>query len=86
MGQATAASSVSEEDRVDPTRTAEDGSAVVLTYDGEVNVIDEETGETVLEKDLEFAPVEMAVVTGQPESVKPEEAADAESSHDDHDH
>nr|WP_276518871.1 hypothetical protein [Micrococcus endophyticus] len=118
---------------------AEDGSAVVLTYDGEVNVIDEETGEvtaeyaviepwkekdewqepgpilkvagntayvtdaeaqklvvvdletgeTVLEKDLEFAPVEMAVVTGQPESVKPEEAADAESGHDehtDHDH
>ncbi|MGW5854558.1 hypothetical protein [Micrococcus sp. NPDC055215] len=118
---------------------AEDGSAVVLTYDGEVNVIDEETGEvtaeypviepwkekdewqepgpilkvagntayvsdaeaqelvavdletgeTVLEKDLEFSPVEMAVVTGQPESVKPEEAADAESGHDehaDHDH
>ena len=118
---------------------AEDGSAVVLTYDGEVNVIDEETGEvtaeypviepwkekdewqepgpilkvagntayvtdaeaqklvavdletgeTVLEKDLEFAPVEMAVVTGEPESVKPEEGADAESGHDehaDHDH
>ena len=118
---------------------AEDGSAVVLTYDGEVNVIDEETGEvtaeypviepwkekdewqepgpilkvagntayvtdaeaqklvavdletgeTVLEKDLEFAPVEMAVVTGQPESAKPEAAADAESGHDehtDHDH
>ena len=115
---------------------AEDGSAVVLTYDGEVNVIDEETGEvtaeypviepwkekdewqepgpilkvagntayvtdaeaqklvavdletgeTVLEKDLEFAPVEMAVVTGRPESVKPEEAADAEPGHDDHDH
>ena len=115
---------------------AEDGSAVVLTYDGEVTVIDEETGEvtaeypviepwkekdewqepgpilkvagntayvtdaeaqklvavdletgeTVLEKDLEFAPVEMAVVTGEPESVKPEEAADAESGHDDHDH
>ena len=113
---------------------AEDGSAVVLTYDGEVNVIDEETGEvtaeypviepwkekdewqepgpilkvagntayvtdaeaqklvavdletgeTVLEKDLEFAPVEMAVVTGQPESVKPEEGADAESGHDEH--
>lgn len=118
---------------------AEDGSAVVLTYDGEVNVIDEETGEvtaeypviepwkekdewqepgpilkvagniayvtdaeaqklvavdletgeTVLEKDLEFAPVEMAVVTGQPESAKPEAAADAESGqdeHTDHDH
>ncbi|WP_336633902.1 PQQ-binding-like beta-propeller repeat protein [Micrococcus luteus] len=118
---------------------AEDGSAVVLTYDGEVTVIDEETGEvtaeypviepwkekdewqepgpilkvagntayvtdaeaqklvavdletgeTVLEKDLEFAPVEMAVVTGEPESVKPEEAADAASGHDehtDHDH
>ena len=113
---------------------AEDGSAVVLTYDGEVNVIDEETGEvtaeypviepwkekdewqepgpilkvagntayvtdaeaqklvavdletgeTVLEKDLEFAPVEMAVVTGQPESAKPEAAADAESGHDEH--
>ncbi|MCV7536329.1 PQQ-binding-like beta-propeller repeat protein [Micrococcus luteus] len=118
---------------------AEDGSAVVLTYDGEVTVIDEETGEvtaeypviepwkekdewqepgpilkvagntayvtdaeaqklvavdletgeTVLEKDLEFAPVEMAVVTGEPESVKPEEGGDAESGHDehaDHDH
>ena len=115
---------------------AEGGSAVVLTYDGEVNVIDEETGEvtaeypviepwkekdewqepgpilkvagntayvtdaeaqelvavdletgeTVLEEDLDFAPVEMAVVTGQPESVKPEEAAAAESGHDDHDH
>lgn len=118
---------------------AEDGSAVVLTYDGEVNVIDEETGEvtaehpviepwkekdewqepgpilkvagntayvtdaeaqklvavdletgeTVLEKDLEFAPVEMAVVTGRPESAKPEEASNAESGHDehtDHDH
>ncbi|MCV7462731.1 PQQ-binding-like beta-propeller repeat protein [Micrococcus luteus] len=118
---------------------AEDGSAVVLTYDGEVTVIDEETGEvtaeypviepwkekdewqepgpilkvagntayvtdaeaqklvavdletgeTVLEKDLEFAPVEMAVVTGEPESVTPEEGADAESGHDehaDHDH
>ena len=28
---------------------AEDGSAVVLTYDGEVNVIDEETGEITAE-------------------------------------
>ncbi|KFC49413.1 hypothetical protein GY12_28150, partial [Micrococcus luteus] len=28
---------------------AEDGSAVVLTYDGEVNVIDEETGEVTAE-------------------------------------
>ena len=115
---------------------AEDGSAVVLTYDGEVTVIDEETGEvtaeypviepwkekdewqepgpilkvagntayvtdaeaqklvavdletgeTVLEKDLEFAPVEMAVVTGQPESVKPEEGAHGDEDHDDHDH
>ena len=115
---------------------AEDGSAVVLTYDGEVTVIDEETGEvtaeypviepwkekdewqepgpilkvagntayvtdaeaqklvavdletgeTVLEKDLEFAPVEMAVVTGEPESVKPEEGAHGDEDHDDHDH
>ncbi|MET7577160.1 outer membrane protein assembly factor BamB family protein [Micrococcus luteus] len=115
---------------------AEDGSAVVLTYDGEVNVIDEETGEvtaeypviepwkekdewqepgpilkvagntayvtdaenrrlvavdletgeTVLEKDLEFAPVEMAVVTGQPESVKPEEGAHGDEDHDDDGH
>ncbi|MDO5634793.1 MAG: hypothetical protein Q4G34_07985, partial [Micrococcus sp.] len=97
---------------------AEDGSAVVLTYDGEVNVIDEETGEVTAEipaidawqekaewqqpgpilkvsgstayvtdaenrklvvvdlasgtvereVELEFAPVEMAVVTGEPES------------------
>lgn len=115
---------------------AEDGSAVVLTYDGEVTVIDEETGEvtaeypviepwkekdewqepgpilkvagntayvtdaeaqklvavdletgeTVLEKDLEFAPVEMAVVTGQPESVKPEEGAHGDEDHDDDGH
>ena len=115
---------------------AEDGSAVVLTYDGEANVIDEETGEvtaeypviepwkekdewqepgpilkvagntayvtdaeaqklvavdletgeTVLEKDLEFAPVEMAVVTGQPESVKPEEGAHGDEDHDDDGH
>lgn len=51
--------------------------------------VDLETGATVLEEDLEFAPVEMAVVTGEPESVKPEEGADAESGHDehaDHDH
>ena len=52
--------------------------------------VDLETGETVLEKDLEFAPVEMAVVTGQPESVKPEEGAHGDEDHDDghegHDH
>lgn len=110
---------------------AEDGSAVVLTYDGELNVIDEETGEitaehpviepwtendewqepgpilkvaghtayvtdaeskrlvavdletgeTVLEKDLDTAPVEMAVVTGEPESVPAEETGHAEGEH-----
>ncbi|WP_335342020.1 hypothetical protein [Micrococcus lacusdianchii] len=119
---------------------AEDGSGVVLTYDGELTVIDGETGEitaehpviapwkekdewqqpgpilkvaghtayvtdaenrelvavdlgtgeTVLEEDLEFAPVEMAVVTGEPESVTPEEGADHEGhegeAHDDADH
>ncbi|MDO4239015.1 hypothetical protein [Micrococcus sp.] len=112
---------------------AADGSGVVLTYDGELNVIDEETGEItaehpviqpwkekdewqepgpilkvagntayvtdaenkklvavdletgekVLEEDLEFAPVEMAVVTGEPESVKPEEGDD-HADHEDH--
>lgn len=115
---------------------AEDGSAVVLTYDGEVTVIDEETGEVtaeypviepwkekdewqepgpilkvagntayvtdaenrrlvavdletgekVLEKELDFAPVEMAVVTGEPESVKPEEGAHGDEDHDDDGH
>ena len=116
---------------------AEDGSAVVLTYDGEVNVIDEETGEVtaeypviepwkekdewqepgpilkvagrtayvtdaenrklvavdletgerVLEEDLEFAPVEMAVVTGEPESVTPGQGAGPEGEgHEGHDH
>ena len=49
--------------------------------------VDLETGERVLEEDLEFAPVEMAVVTGEPESMTPGQGAGHEGeSHEGHDH
>lgn len=119
---------------------AEDGSAVVLTEDGELTVIDEETGqvtaehpvivpwrekdewqqpgpilkvsgntayvtdaenrtlvavdletgEKVLERDLDVAAVEMAVVTGEPETTAPTPSASstpsASGDHAGHDH
>ena len=55
--------------------------------------VDLETGATVLEEDLEFAPVEMAVVTGEPESMTPGQGAGHEGEsheghegHEGHDH
>ncbi|MGW9763160.1 hypothetical protein [Micrococcus aloeverae] len=77
---------------------AEDGSAVVLTYDGEVNVIDEETGEVTAEypviepwkeKDEWQEPGPILKVAGNTAYVTDAEAQKlvaAESGHDDHDH
>ena len=69
-------------------RRNNDGRAVASCRDDVADARREDVDGERLRENV-HVPVEMAVATGQPESVKPEEAADAESGHDehtDHDH